>query len=80
MLTTLLMFALLLVAVCTDLRSGKIYNWNTYPGIALALVIGTINSYWAGGRCSDWPVRLRCDSDCLLCFSEFQWWNWRWRR
>ena len=50
MLTTLLMFALLLVAVWTDLRSGKIYNWNTYSGIALALVIGTINSYWAGGE------------------------------
>ncbi len=50
MLTTGLLFALLAVAVCTDLRSGKIYNWNTYTGIAIALIIGTINSYGMGSE------------------------------
>ena len=50
MFTTGLLFALLAVAVCTDLRSGKIYNWNTYTGMTLALVIGAINSYWVGGE------------------------------
>lgn len=45
MLTAAIMFLLLTVAVWTDLRSNKIYNWNTYSGIALALIIGAINSY-----------------------------------
>jgi Flp pilus assembly protein protease CpaA len=50
MLTAAIMFLLLVVAVWTDLRSNKIYNWNTYSGIALALIIGAINSYWTGGE------------------------------
>ena len=47
MLTTVVMYGLLLVAIWTDLNYGKIYNWNTYLGIAIALVIGAINSYWS---------------------------------
>ena len=50
MLTTFLIFALLAIALWTDLRSNKIYNWNTYSGIGLAIIIGAINSYWTEGE------------------------------
>jgi prepilin peptidase CpaA len=50
MLTAAIMFLLLVVAVWTDLDSHKIYNGNTYTGIALALLIATVNSYWGGGE------------------------------
>ena len=47
MLTTTLMFVLLSVAVWTDMRKQKIYNWTTYTGIAIAIVIATFNTYWS---------------------------------
>jgi prepilin peptidase CpaA len=37
MVTTALLLALLSVATVTDLRWRKIYNWNTYAGILLAM-------------------------------------------
>ena len=45
MLTTTLMFVLLSVAVWTDMREHKIYNWTTYMGMASAIVIATLNTY-----------------------------------
>ena len=50
MLTTSLIFTLLAIAVWTDVRRHKIYNWNTYTGVALALLIATLNSYWGGSE------------------------------
>ena len=47
MLTTSLIFAILGIAVWTDMRNHKIYNWNTYTGIALAILIATLNTYWS---------------------------------
>ncbi|HUY90166.1 MAG TPA: A24 family peptidase [Pirellulales bacterium] len=37
MIASACLFALLAVAAATDFRRRKIYNWTTYPGIALAL-------------------------------------------
>ena len=39
----------LLVAAVTDLRSGKVYNWLTYPAIVIALAVHTL----AGGLAGD---------------------------
>ena len=29
------------------MRNQKIYNWNTYTGIVLAILIATLNTYWS---------------------------------
>ena len=39
MISTGLLLTLVLIASVTDMRSRMIYNWTTYPGIALALAI-----------------------------------------
>ncbi|MDY6913273.1 MAG: A24 family peptidase [Planctomycetota bacterium] len=39
----------LLVAAVTDLRSGKVYNWLTYPAIVIALAVHTLAGGLAGG-------------------------------
>jgi prepilin peptidase CpaA len=36
--------AILLIAVVTDLRSHRIYNWLTFPAIALGLLIHTVEA------------------------------------
>lgn len=36
--STAVLLAFLTIAAWTDIRSGLIYNWTTYPGILLALV------------------------------------------
>jgi hypothetical protein len=86
MLTAAIMFLLLVVAVWTDLDSHKIYNGNTYTGIALALLIATVNSYWGGGeqmqrllgsiQLGDAAVGffyLRIDHDRLLRVFQYRW-------
>ncbi|MFP4027998.1 MAG: prepilin peptidase [Candidatus Brocadiia bacterium] len=40
-----LLFALLIICVYTDLASGKIYNWCTFP----ALFVGVLTNYVIGG-------------------------------
>ena len=82
MLTATLMLLLLAVAVWTDLGSHKIYNGNTYTGIALALLIATVNSYWGGGEQMQrllGPVELGdaavglfvCGAVMLVCYVFF---------
>lgn len=44
MLMTALVVAFTLAAACTDFRWQKIYNWTTYPGMLLALVLNGIGS------------------------------------
>jgi prepilin peptidase CpaA len=36
------MVAMLVVAVATDLRSGKIYNWLTFPCMGVGLALGAV--------------------------------------
>ena len=40
--------AVLLIAVVTDLRRGKIYNWLTYPAVAIGLAGHTFMGGWSG--------------------------------
>lgn len=42
MLSTGLLLTLLFIASITDIRSRKIYNWTTYPGLAAALAINLL--------------------------------------
>ena len=42
MVVTCLLLGFLLVATVTDLVRGKIYNWTTYPGILLAVVLSAV--------------------------------------
>lgn len=46
MLATPVLLALILVAVATDLRCRRIYNWTTYPGILLALGSNLAGAAW----------------------------------
>ena len=47
MIATLLCVAFVIVASVTDVRSRKIYNATTYPGIATALALNAAGSIWA---------------------------------
>jgi len=40
-----LMFAALGVAVVTDVRSHKVYNWLTFPAVAAALLLGALGGW-----------------------------------
>lgn len=51
-----MLFALLAVATITDLRSGKIYNWTTYPGILIALAGSGVG--WLAGSRGDGTVAI----------------------
>lgn len=42
MVNTGLLFLFLTMAVVTDVRENKIYNWTTYPGILVAFVAATV--------------------------------------
>ncbi len=46
MLATALLLGLVLVASITDLLRHKIYNWNTYGGIAAALALSATGTAW----------------------------------
>ncbi len=46
MLATLVLLGLILVAVVTDLRHRRIYNWTTYPGILLAVGCSLAGAAW----------------------------------
>ena len=42
----LVLAGLLLTATITDVRERKVYNWTTYPGIALALIANAAATAW----------------------------------
>ncbi|MGA2034758.1 MAG: A24 family peptidase [Thermoguttaceae bacterium] len=48
MLATVLLLILVSVAVVTDVRGRKIYNWTTYPGMLLALGLAAGQSLMEG--------------------------------
>lgn len=84
MVVTVLLFGLLLVATYTDVRWRKIYNWNTYAGIllavALSLLCGAVPSTSAPGSADVWGVvppsecllgLLACGGAMLVCYVFF---------
>jgi prepilin peptidase CpaA len=48
-LSTVFLLLLTATAAVTDLRVHKIYNWTTYPGILMALVVNTFENGWETG-------------------------------
>lgn len=44
MIATWFLIGFMLLATVTDVKDQKIYNWNTYPGIIIAVVLATIGS------------------------------------
>ena len=48
-LSTVLLLLLTATAAVTDLVYHKIYNWTTYPGIILALVVNYLLNGWDDG-------------------------------
>ena len=69
-LSLLVLFALLLIATVTDLRSHRIYNWTTYPGLFLAFLLrglegGTESAQEGVGGA------LACGGLMLVCFLLF---------
>jgi prepilin peptidase CpaA len=45
-----LLLTLLVIAAYTDIAHGKVYNWCTYPAIALGLAMGYIGGGWNEGE------------------------------
>jgi len=83
---TLLCLAFVIAASVTDIRSRKIYNATTYPGLLAALVWNVIGSLWAWQRSSDGSLEemtgwvgisesllgfLACGGLMLVCFVFF---------
>lgn len=48
MLTTLILLGFMLCATATDLAQHKIYNWTTYTGIVMAVVLSTAGALLSG--------------------------------
>ena len=64
------LLVLLLVASITDVMQHKIYNWNTYPGIAVGFAVNVIAEKGLG----PWESLagfLVCGSIMLVCFLLF---------
>lgn len=43
-----LLIGLLAIATITDVWRQKIYNWTTYPGLLMGLILGGLNHGWLG--------------------------------
>ena len=71
MVVTVLLLVFVLVAVVTDMTQHKIYNWTTYPGMLIALVINA-----AGFGLVDWYASLLglllCGLAMVACFVCFK--------
>ena len=69
-LTTWAMLLLCAVATATDLRTQRIYNWTTYPGILLGLALQWSERGWPGAEDGLWGF-LACGGLMLACFVFF---------
>jgi prepilin peptidase CpaA len=87
MLTTVMLLAFALVAAVTDVFRKKIYNWNTYTGMAAALALSAVGGIWLAvdPAAESWlrgvlgwlPLSeslgglLACGGLMVLCFAVF---------
>jgi prepilin peptidase CpaA len=62
-LSTVLLLFLTATAAVTDVIYHKIYNWTTYPGIILALVVNYLQNGWDG----DYPSLADSLKGLALC-------------
>ncbi len=69
-LSLLLLFGLLSIATVTDLRSHRIYNWTTYPGLFLAFLLRGLDG---GAESAQEGVAgaIACGGLMLVCFLLF---------
>ncbi len=66
------LFLLLITAAYTDLASGKVYNWTTYPGIGIGLALNFLIG-GIGGDLSNGPAAANYNlvnsaAGCILGF------------
>jgi prepilin peptidase CpaA len=64
------MLLLTTVAAVTDVRSQKIYNWTTYPGILAGLLLQWFAGGWPAMEDGLWGL-LACGGVMLACFVFF---------
>ena len=64
------LIVLLAIAAVTDVRKQKIYNWNTYPGIVLGIVLRWIDGGMSGFEDSIKGLAV-CGGLMLVCFVLF---------
>jgi prepilin peptidase CpaA len=78
MVATVCLWGLMIVATVTDVRQQKIYNWTTYSGIGLALLLASLESLnreksWSEIEINDSLMGLlTCGGIMLVCFVLFQ--------
>ena len=71
------LLVLMVIAAATDLRDGKIYNWTTYTGIVLALVLNGLATGLGRSEIGDIGFTeslfgfLVCSAIMLICFVFF---------
>jgi prepilin peptidase CpaA len=70
MISTVLLLCFTLVAAVTDLRWRKIYNWNTYTGMLVGLLVSATEPDGIGWEDSLWGF-LFCGMVVLSCFLFF---------
>ncbi len=70
MCSTIVLFLLLGIAAWTDATRHKIYNWNTYPGVLIALAARGLDGGWLGVQDG---IRgfLVCGFIMIVCFVFF---------
>lgn len=67
---SIFLIGLLIVATVTDVTRHKIYNWTTYPGMLLAMIVQAYEDGWPAFQDSVAGL-LVCGSIMLLCFVLF---------
>ena len=72
-LPTVLLLVLMVIAVVTDVRSHKIYNWTTYPGIILAFFVHAFREGLEADPGLDGSLKgfALCGGLMLVCFLFF---------
>jgi prepilin peptidase CpaA len=68
--TTWAMLLLTAIASITDFRRQKIYNWTTYPGIVLGLLLQWGTGGWPAAEDGLWGL-LACGGIMIVCFVFF---------
>ncbi|MCH8829022.1 MAG: prepilin peptidase [Planctomycetes bacterium] len=72
------LLAFLAVATVTDIRTHKIFNWNTYPGIIAGFLVRAVDGFLSSGVNGVWSGLtdalvgfLLCGFVMLFCFVLF---------
>jgi len=78
MISTCLLLAFMVMATVTDIQQQKIFNWTTYPGIVLAIVVAAAATLMQRPEIAIVGIGqsalglLACGGLMLVCFALFQ--------